>query len=60
PVYNPASPSTWLFKDRAAETFDGNSSPFVVIKVTVAVKPVDGLTDEREVSAITFVADLES
>ncbi len=60
PVYNPASPSTWLFSDRPAETFDGAGSPYVVIKITVTVKPVGGLTDEREVSAITFVADLET
>ncbi len=60
PAYNPASPSTWLFKDRPAETFDGNSAPFAVIKVTVMVKPVGGMTNEREVSAITFVTDLES
>jgi hypothetical protein len=31
-----------------------------VIKITVSVKPIGGLTDEREVTAITFVADLES
>ncbi len=60
PDYSPASPSTWLFKDRPSETFDGATAPFVVIKVTVSVKPVGGLTDEREVSAITFIADLES
>lgn len=60
PAYNPASPSTWIFKDRPAETFDGSSAPYAVIKVTVSVKPVGGLTDEREVTAITFVADLES
>lgn len=60
PVYNPASPSTWLFRDRPAETFDGSSAPYVVIKITVSVKPIGGLTDEREIKAITFVADMES
>jgi hypothetical protein len=60
PVYNPASPSTWLFQNRPSETFDGSSAPFAVIKVTVFVKPVGGLTDEREVSAFTFVTDMES
>ena len=60
PAYNPASPSSWIFRDRPAETFDGSSAPYAVIKITVSVKPVGGMTDEREVTAITFVADLES
>ena len=58
PAYQPASPSTWLFNDRAAETFADATA--AVIKVTLSVKPVGGLTNEREVSAITFIADLES
>lgn len=60
PVYHAASPSTWLFRDRPAENFDGNAAPYVVIKITVSVKPVGGLTDERQVDAITFITDMES
>lgn len=60
PAYHAASPSTWIFSDRPAETFNGGSAPFVIIKITVSVKPVGGLTDEREVKAITFVADMET
>ena len=60
PDYRPASPSTWLFQNRAAEVFNGVANPYVVIKITVMVKPMGGLTDEREVQAITFVADMET
>lgn len=60
PSYHPASPSSWLFHDRPAETFNGAAAPYAVIKVTVSVKPIGGLTDEREVEAITFVTDMES
>ncbi len=59
PDYNSASPSSWIFRDRPAETFDGVVAPFVVLKITVMVKPLGGLNDEREISAITFIADME-
>jgi len=59
PAYSPASPSTWLFADRPDESFPGGGNPYKVIKVTVSVKPVGGMTDEREFTAISFVADLE-
>jgi hypothetical protein len=60
PAYPPAAPSTWIFRDRPEERFNGVNAPYAVIKITVAVKPVGGMTDEREVIAITFVADMES
>ncbi|KAF1080894.1 MAG: hypothetical protein GQF41_2708 [Candidatus Rifleibacterium amylolyticum] len=58
--YNPASPSTWIFRDRPAESFPGGSNPFKIIKITVTAKPVGGMTDEREFTLVSFVADMES
>lgn len=60
PAYEAASPSTWIFRNRPDETFDGVANPYKVIKITVSVKPVGGMTDEREFTAISFVADMEN
>lgn len=60
PAYEPASPSTWLFQDRPKASFDDTTSPYKIIKITVSVKPVGGMTDEREFTVVSFVADLES
>lgn len=60
PSYMPASPSTWLFKDRVSASFNGVDNPYKVIKITVSVKPVGGMTEEREFVAVSYVADLES
>lgn len=61
PAYEPASPSTWLFQDRPLASFDDAANPYKIIKITVSVKPVGGVTDdEREFTAVSFVADLES
>lgn len=60
PDYVPASPSTWIFRDRPAASFDGAANPYKIIKITVTVKPVGGMTDEHEFVAVSYVADLES
>ncbi|PKL49916.1 MAG: hypothetical protein CVV42_04460 [Candidatus Riflebacteria bacterium HGW-Riflebacteria-2] len=59
PAYDPASPSTWIFRDRPRESFPGGSNPFKIIKITVTAKPVGGMTDEREFALVSFVADME-
>lgn len=60
PVYNPEDPATWNFKDRGSVAFNGTANPYLVIKTTVVVQPVGGVTEEREFQAISFVVDLES
>ena len=59
-AYRQDLPSTWIFKNRTSESFDGAANPFAVIKITVSVKAIGGITPEKAVEAITFVADLEN
>ncbi len=59
PEYEPASPSTWIFKSRDDESFPGGNNSFKIIKITVTAKPVGGMTDEREFTLVSFVADME-
>ncbi|EKD82415.1 MAG: hypothetical protein ACD_39C01313G0004 [uncultured bacterium] len=60
PDYVSASPSTWIFRDRPSAAFNGVANPYKILKITVSVKPVGGMTDEREFTAVSYVADLES